>query len=215
MQPCGLLLKFSACIADNRTMRDNAPAFTLAELLIALVILGVIATFTIPKVLSSQQNGQWNSQMKETLGMVSGAFEVYKHEQGLVTTMSSADLTPYMNYVSLDTSSSIDHTPGNGSIACTPTSPCLRLHSGAAIKSAPTTTTFCVADPASFIWFFYDPDGVYSGSTTTPGKSVVIDLHYNGRINTGVERQPGEEAYSGCAAEGWGSDTAPDWFSWN
>ena len=189
--------------------------FTLAELLIALVILGIMATFTIPKVLQSQTNEKRIAISKETIAMVSGAFHAYQQNNTVTPTTSIADLTPYMNYVSLDTSSSIDHTPGNGSIACTPTSPCLRLHSGAAIKSAPTTTTFCVADPASFIWFFYDPDGVYSGSTTTPGKSVVIDLHYNGRINTGVERQPGDEAYSGCAAEGWGSDTAPDWFSWN
>lgn len=35
--------------------------FTLAELLISLAILGVIATFTIPKILSSQQNGSLNA----------------------------------------------------------------------------------------------------------------------------------------------------------
>lgn len=46
-------------------MRENG--FTLAELLIALAILGVIATFTIPKVLNSQQDGQKSAVFRETI----------------------------------------------------------------------------------------------------------------------------------------------------
>jgi prepilin-type N-terminal cleavage/methylation domain-containing protein len=42
-------------------------AFTLAELLIALAILGVIATFSIPKVLQSQQNNQKQAIFKEII----------------------------------------------------------------------------------------------------------------------------------------------------
>ena len=34
------------------------PGFTLAELLIALVTLGVIATFTIPKILDSSSDSK-------------------------------------------------------------------------------------------------------------------------------------------------------------
>lgn len=41
--------------------------FTLTELLIALVILGEIATFTIPKILNSQQNAKKAAIFKETL----------------------------------------------------------------------------------------------------------------------------------------------------
>ena len=47
--------------------------FTLAELLIALGILGVIATFTIPKVLQTNQNAQWQATGKEAIAMISGA----------------------------------------------------------------------------------------------------------------------------------------------
>ena len=39
--------------------------FTLAELLIALTILGVIAIFTIPKVLQSQQDTRYSAAAKE------------------------------------------------------------------------------------------------------------------------------------------------------
>lgn len=41
--------------------------FTLSELLIALAILGVIAAFTIPKVLSSQQDERKRSTFRETV----------------------------------------------------------------------------------------------------------------------------------------------------
>jgi len=45
--------------------------FTLAELLISLVILGVIAAFAIPKILQSQQNQQEKAIFKETLSTLS------------------------------------------------------------------------------------------------------------------------------------------------
>lgn len=45
--------------------------FTLAELLIALTILGVVATFTIPKILSSQQNDKKKAVFRETIAMFS------------------------------------------------------------------------------------------------------------------------------------------------
>ncbi len=38
--------------------------FTLAELLMALAILGVIATFTIPKILGAQQSSSSNAKAK-------------------------------------------------------------------------------------------------------------------------------------------------------
>jgi len=47
--------------------------FTLAELLLALVILGVIATFTIPKVLQSRQDSQRDAVLKETFSAISSA----------------------------------------------------------------------------------------------------------------------------------------------
>ena len=58
--------------------KNSQLAFTLAELLIALAILGVIATFTIPKILDSGSNSQWNAIGKEAAAMVSGAYQSYK-----------------------------------------------------------------------------------------------------------------------------------------
>lgn len=50
--------------------------FTLAELLIALAILGVIAAFSIPKVLSAQQNQTYNAIAKEA----AATYQNYKLE---------------------------------------------------------------------------------------------------------------------------------------
>lgn len=46
----------------------------MAELLIALAILGVIATFTIPKILSSQNDAKRFAIFKETIAALNDAF---------------------------------------------------------------------------------------------------------------------------------------------
>lgn len=80
-------IKVSAHITDikvnglNETLgvsMVSQKGFTLAELLIALTILGVIATFTIPKILQGQQNAQRKSIVKETVASFSQiAYEGY------------------------------------------------------------------------------------------------------------------------------------------
>jgi prepilin-type N-terminal cleavage/methylation domain-containing protein len=49
----------------------NLTGFTLAELLIALAIIGVITTFTIPKVLQSQADQQKKTVLRETISALS------------------------------------------------------------------------------------------------------------------------------------------------
>ena len=65
---------------DNKGMRRfgfvnsfkrKAIGFTLAELLIALLVLGVIATFTIPKILQNQQDQRKKSIYRETIAALS------------------------------------------------------------------------------------------------------------------------------------------------
>lgn len=47
------------------------PGFTLAELLISLAILGIIATFTIPKLLMNQRVSAYNASAKESAASIS------------------------------------------------------------------------------------------------------------------------------------------------
>ena len=56
--------------------------FTLAEVLIALAILGVIAAYTIPNVITSSNNEGFNSKAKEAMGMISDAYLRYKQANG-------------------------------------------------------------------------------------------------------------------------------------
>jgi len=50
-----------------RSLPNKPSGFTLAELLIALAVLGIIAAFTIPKVLTSQQSNKDSAILKETV----------------------------------------------------------------------------------------------------------------------------------------------------
>src|SRR5688572_23853183 len=99
--------------------------FTLAELLICLAILGVIAVFTIPKVLQSQQDGKYKSIAKETMGTITQAYSIYKLKNGPNASLGPPNLMPYLNYVRSETSGQIDHSYGNTFKPCDASNPCI------------------------------------------------------------------------------------------
>lgn len=72
----------------SRILKHSAFGFTLSELLISLAILGVIATFTIPKVLQSQQDQHKKAVFKETIAAVNDA---------LYTGLLTGELTKGLN----------------------------------------------------------------------------------------------------------------------
>ena len=189
--------------------------FTLSELLIALTILGVIATFTIPKVLSSQQNSQFNAVGKEVISMISGSLSAYGLQGAVSSATGPADLTPFMNYVAVDTSKTIDSLPGLGSVSCASANRhCLLLHNGAVLRIT-EFNHFCSINNNQYIFFILDADGKYSGSTSGPGKALQINVFSNGRISVSPEVAGGEDTCLSSVPQGWGPDPYPDWFSWN
>ena len=186
--------------------------FTLAELLIALLILAEIATFSIPKILVSTQNGQSRTKAKEAIGMMAEVYQKHGFSGQLSSGTSIRDLTPYMNYVKIATTGTIDDIEGSGSGTCSSSAPCIHLHSGAAIRSF-VNESFGGTATTNAIWFHLDPDGKYGGSTTGPSKSVPVFLYYNGRIVTEAELLPGTRTVSSPYSAAPGN--IPDWFSWN
>ncbi len=197
-------------------VQDKRAGFTLAELLISLAVLVVIAAFTIPKVLNVSQDGQWNSTAKEASAMVLNAYEAYRLNNTVDATTTLGDITPYMNFVRVDTSTLIDHVYGHVSTtrSCSNAANlCLKLFSGATLRtSAPSGVLFC--SPASSArWFQIDPDGVVTDvvpTATGTGKAVGFLMYPNGRLT------PYDNALDptcGNASSVYATGT-PSWFSW-
>lgn len=197
---------------DDNRMR--AQGFTLAELLIALAILGVIATFTIPKVLQSQQDGKYNAIAKEAVAMVSGAYSAYKLNNEPTASTSMGDLTPFMNYVKYETARTIDFVQTQTTRDCDGTvSGCLLLHNGAVLRYTLGGSHFGGTASTNAMHFNLDPDGVSGGTTDGPGKAVAIFMYYNGRVTSYGDVASGTN--SGGVSYSPNSTLDPPWFSWD
>ena len=132
---------------------------TLVELLLAFGLLGLIVAFTVPKVLQEQQNQAWNAAAKETMTMIQAAYQAYEIDRDITTGTKLKDLTPYLNYVRVDTSGAlIDHGPGRTSLVCDSSQPCLRLHNGGVLLYGPIVN-FGAGSSSNFVYFMFDPDG--------------------------------------------------------
>jgi prepilin-type N-terminal cleavage/methylation domain-containing protein len=191
---------------------SGSTGFTLSELLIALMILGEISAFTIPKVLVSQANGRYNASAKETTSMISGAFIAYKRSNTPTASTSAGDLTPFMNYLATDSSTTIDLAQTDTTRACNGTTyGCVKLHAGGILMWA--DGAFSGTSALNAIYFYYDPDGrVTDGTTNGPGKSVGLWLYYNGRVTSYANIAPNTVYYAGTISPNANMD--PPWFSW-
>lgn len=199
----------------------RSQAFTLAELLIALAILGVIATFTIPKLLQQQGDEKLKAIGKEAAGMISGAYDAYKLQNTPTASTHPGHLTPYMNYVKYYSSSlQVDAEQGNGTpYDCGGWGACIQLHNGAVMVL--WQDSFGGTSSSNAIAFGLDPDGkVTDGTANGPGHSVWFILYYNGRLATwetmNTPTQTSSADYAGpCDLAATSSGCDPPWFNWD
>jgi type II secretory pathway pseudopilin PulG len=191
----------------------SALGFTLAEVLISLLILAEIATFTIPKVLYSSQNQQWNAEAKEAAAAVSAAYQQYQMTNTVTSSFNIGNLTPYLNYVQVDSVSLTDNMQTFNTIDCSnPGSPCLKLHNGATLSYG-TGDIFSGTNMTNATVFYIDPDGkVTDGTTNGPGKAIQFTLYYNGRLTTRAGLTPGTVVNSNPYNPNAALD--PPWFHW-
>ena len=190
-------------------MRRRSKAFTLAELLISLAILGVIATFTIPKILSVQANNKYSSIAKEAAGTVVNALTLYNNQNGLSASTTMGNLTPYMNYVKLDSTSVVDDV-GGGTFTCSSVASgtCLILHNGAMLWYW-NSVNFAGTGTSNALFFKLDPDAV--ASTTT---AIDFFIYTNGKVRSEGEIDP--NTVSSDATRFPNTGLNPSWWSnWN
>jgi len=184
--------------------------FTLVELLICLYILALIATFTIPKLLVTQQNQQYNASAKEMASLASAAYQQLQFSGSVTSSTRGKDLSPYMNYLSVDTSSLIDNIPGATTNSCSSSNPCLNLHNGGKLM---LWGNYFAGTTNNVIFIQYDPDGVVTdGTTSGPGKSVKFAIYYNGMITSRGNIIPGSK--DNAATYNPDATADPPWFSW-
>lgn len=205
----------------------RSPAFTLSELLIALAILGIIAIFTIPKVLQSQRDGRNKAITKEMIAAVSGAYQAYKLNNVPSATMHLGDLTPYLNYVKLQTTGSFDKWHNwTGTLSCSSQAPCIVFASGGLINyyqgngAATSGNYFGQTQNNNYIYFSMDPDGTVTSQNDPVGPAKTVDgaLYYNSKIILNIECVAGDVTYEDGTPQNWcpGSPAEyPPWFSWN
>jgi prepilin-type N-terminal cleavage/methylation domain-containing protein len=188
-------------------LKKAQKGFTLAELLIALAILGVIATFTIPKILESSTNGKLVAIAKETASMISGAFTNYKANATPTSLTQPQDMTTYMNYVSTDVASTFQ-TPNQGVRlnTCSATLVCMNLHNGGVLQYD-TGQSFGGVGATNALVFATDPDGFLPGAG-----GVNFFLFFNGRLSSGSSA--GVTATGGTVGVATIA-TDPTYFSWN
>jgi prepilin-type N-terminal cleavage/methylation domain-containing protein len=184
----------------------SALGFTLAELLIALAILSIIATFTIPKILTGSQNGQKMAAAKEVAAMISGAYRQAQLAGVATSTTKPSDLTPYMNYLAIDTSSTMDGHPTNSTKTCSASNICLRMQNGGMIWF--DSVSFGGTSNLNSVNIMFDPDGTNNNNN----QAVAFTLYYDGYITSRAYEKSGSMTsfggpYGPCACD-------PSWFSW-
>jgi prepilin-type N-terminal cleavage/methylation domain-containing protein len=181
--------------------------FSLAELLICLLILGEIATFTIPKVVTSQQNARKNAITREVFSSVAAAYQQYVMSNTLTSNTEITNLTQYMNYTKLDTSSLVDGSLNDSASYSCGSRTCLRLHSGAVVAFGATIGAFGGTNTTNMQWFLVDPDGTYGADAS----SVWGVLYYNGRVTSWAKIAPNSADGGGTYNPG---NYDPAWFQW-
>ncbi|MBY0449455.1 MAG: type II secretion system GspH family protein [Cyanobacteria bacterium] len=137
-------------------------AFTLAELLISLAVLGVISVFVIPKILNANEDKKRSAIAKEVAATIAGAYQNYRLRNTPLASTTLSDLLPFINYVSADTSSGISTE--------------VTMHSGALLDFT-TVSSFGGVSKNDSLYFKVKLDDM-------PEHDVCFVLTYPGRIST-------------------------------
>jgi Tfp pilus assembly protein PilV len=176
---------------------------TIAELLLAMGVLSVIVTFNVSKLLTASTKINTQSRYNEVRSTLTGAYQNFLKDARPSASTKPSDILPYMNYASLDISSTLQD--GAYSYTCNSgTSRCINFQTGGTLMFWDTETLGGIG-PLNFLWFGYDPDA------EGPLNMVWIVLYANGRITTWGNLLSGSATSNGVWAAAPSRD--PDWLN--
>jgi prepilin-type N-terminal cleavage/methylation domain-containing protein len=167
--------------------------FTLSELLVALAVLGLIAAFAVPKVLTASWNATANAKVHKAAQAVVNGYEKWKQANGDALGMTGADLMTFVNFSSVITDGRVvDIHPGSGNFTCRATlttsgnleGPCYRMPDGSMVYFIGHTGVAFTTNATSVLYFTVDPDAIESGANTQTNSGIGTSffLYKNGRI---------------------------------
>lgn len=182
--------------------------FTLTELLIAVALIGVIAVFTVPKVLNAQGNKENIAKTKQFAAGLVGAYTNYQLDYGTNKDLTLTNLTPYLNYVEISTTAVGDYPDGSNFACDGGTDQCLRFPNGG-IARFKTNYSFGSTNTTNAVYAYFDPDGKDSNLY-----GVQLYLYYDGQIKSSANVRTNTCGVWGGAScwDGYGS--IPSWFNW-
>lgn len=170
--------------------------FTLAELLISLAILGVIATFTIPKILSAQSDSQKATTFKETIAALNVTLHNCLISGGCTDTVYGTYMFNNMNYVKgCDTNSIAQGCwDASANLAGQGVVPGMILATGACITGLDNSTGGTGADTLFVDWNCLDGPNT-EGDDILRLRAFFDDTSTSDRVGTVRAENPGSSSH--------------------
>ena len=213
------------CDSVGSYFRHWCGAFTLAEVLITLGIIGVVAAMTMPSLITAKQEKATISTIKKNYSIFANALLMAQNDNGELYTwgitkdadglnLVSSNLKPYLKIIEdCGVGEKSDCAPGdNGKFKDLAGNKrtedfsssdyySFRLNDGTAVAIQLKTKAECISSESSCMNFYIDTNGKKYPNTL--GKDIFyFDGYGNGKLRAaGIDHSPSETGWA--AQEGW------------
>ena len=213
------------CDSVGSYFRHWCGAFTLAEVLITLGIIGVVAAMTMPSLITAKQEKATISTIKKNYSILANALLMAQNDNGELYTwgitkdadglnLVSSNLKPYLKIIEdCGVGEKSDCAPGdNGKFKdltgrkrtedfSSSDYYSFRLNDGTAVAIQLKTKAECISSESSCMNFYIDTNGKKYPNTL--GKDIFYFAGYgNGKLRAaGIDHSPSETGWA--AQEGW------------
>ena len=136
---------------QNKVSKHNSKAFTLAEVLIALVIIGVVAAITVPSILQNTQRNEIVSKVKKADSVLKQSLYKIAMNEGLpVGDFSSMSEDDFFN--AFTKTVNVSKLCTNGKLGCFTTNNFKYLNGGTSPYNFNRTNSLVTTDGIAYGW---------------------------------------------------------------